>query len=40
MEIFRSFNQVGVTLVVATHDPSAMARLSPRVLSLHQGRLA
>ena len=39
LDIFRSFHQVGVTLVVATHDPQWMARLSPRILRLEQGRL-
>ena len=38
-EIFRAFHQVGVTLVIATHDPQWMARFSPRVLRLDQGRL-
>lgn len=39
LEIFRSFHQVGVTLVIATHDPQWMARHSPRVLRLEHGRL-
>ena len=39
LEIFRAFHQVGVTLVVATHDPQWMARCSPRVLRLDRGRL-
>lgn len=39
LAIFRSFHQVGVTLVVATHDPQWMARLSPRVLRLERGQL-
>ena len=39
LDIFRSFHQVGVTLVVATHDPQWMARSSPRVLRLERGRL-
>jgi cell division transport system ATP-binding protein len=39
LDIFRSFQQVGVTLVVATHDPQWMARFSPRVLCLDHGRL-
>lgn len=38
-DIFRSFHQVGVTLVIATHDPQWMARFSPRVLRLERGRL-
>jgi cell division transport system ATP-binding protein len=39
LDIFRSFHQVGVTLVIATHDPQWMARFSPRVLRLERGRL-
>ena len=40
LEIFRAFHQVGVTLVIATHDPQWIARLQPRVLTLAHGRLA
>ena len=39
LDIFRSFHQVGVTLVIATHDPQWMARCSPRVMRLERGRL-
>lgn len=39
LEIFRAFNQVGVTLVISTHDPQWMAHLSPRVLRLERGLL-
>lgn len=39
LDIFRAFHQVGVTLVVATHDPDWMARFSPRVLRLERGHL-
>ena len=39
LAIFRAFHQVGVTLVVATHDPQWMARFSPRVLQLERGQL-
>ena len=39
LEIFRAFHQVGVTLVIATHDPDWMARFSPRVLRLERGHL-
>lgn len=39
LEIFRAFHQVGVTIVIATHDPQWMARLAPRVLRLESGRL-
>ena len=39
LDIFASFNQVGVTVVVATHDPSWIARYHPNVLRLDHGRL-
>ena len=39
LDIFRSFHQVGVTLIIATHDPQWMARFAPRVLRLEHGRL-
>ena len=39
-ELFRSFHQVGVTVVVATHDEAFAARLKPRVIALTEGRLA
>jgi len=39
-ELFRSFNQVGVTVVIATHDVSFAARLKPRLVVLKDGRLA
>jgi cell division transport system ATP-binding protein len=39
-ELFRSFHQVGVTLVIATHDEAFAARLKPRVIALKGGRLA
>lgn len=39
-ELFRSFNQVGVTVVVATHDQSLQARLTPRMIALRNGEIA
>ena len=36
-ELIRSFNQVGVTAIIATHDQALMERLTPRVSSLRQG---
>jgi cell division transport system ATP-binding protein len=39
MEMFKSFNQVGVTLLIATHDEPLIARYSSRVLHLRQGEL-
>jgi cell division transport system ATP-binding protein len=38
-ELLRSFNQVGVTVVVATHDEQLAARLKPRLLVLDHGKL-
>ena len=38
-ELFRSFNQVGVTVVIATHDAHLAARLKPRVIELKNGVL-
>ena len=38
-ELFRSFNQVGVTVVIATHDQQLAARLEPRVVTLRNGSL-
>ncbi|HWA14427.1 MAG TPA: cell division ATP-binding protein FtsE [Burkholderiales bacterium] len=38
--MFRSFNQVGVTVVIATHDEEMIRRLNPRILHLDHGRLA
>ncbi len=39
-ELFKSFNQVGVTVVIATHDEDLAARLEPRLLALRNGELA
>ena len=39
LEIFRAFHQVGVTLLIATHNPQWMARFAPRVLQLERGHL-
>ena len=39
MEMFKSFNQVGVTLLIATHDEPLITRYSSRVLHLKQGEL-
>lgn len=40
MTMFNSFNQVGVTVLIATHDASLLENTQHRVLSLKQGRLA
>ena len=39
-EMFLSFNRVGVTVVVATHDQTLLGRLQPRVIILKQGELS
>ena len=39
MQLFEQFNQVGVTVLIASHDLALIARMQHRVLSLHQGRL-
>ena len=39
-ELFRSFNQVGVTVVIATHDEAFAARLKPRLIAPKDGKLA
>jgi cell division transport system ATP-binding protein len=38
-ELFRSFHQVGVTVVIATHDEALIARLAPRTVKLAAGRV-
>lgn len=40
MELFRSFNQVGVTVIVATHDHALVERYATRAVRLEHGRLA
>jgi len=37
--IFRSFHQVGVTLLISTHDESVLRNADVRVLALKQGEL-
>ena len=39
MQIFEQFSQVGVTVLVATHDLDLISRMSHRRLVLEQGRL-
>ncbi len=39
MDIFADFNQVGVTVVIATHELRQLERLSKRSLHLRQGEL-
>jgi len=38
-DLFRSFHQVGVTVVIATHDEAFAARLKPRLVALKEGRI-
>ncbi len=39
MELFRLFNQVGVSVLIASHDLDLIGQLPYRVLKLEQGRL-
>jgi cell division transport system ATP-binding protein len=39
MEIFESFHQVGVTLLIASHDASTLRQFSTRTLTLKHGEL-
>jgi cell division transport system ATP-binding protein len=39
MSIFRSFHQVGVTLLISTHDTNVLKDTDVRVLALKQGEL-
>lgn len=39
MGIFKSFHQVGVTLLIATHDDSILRQFEGRILALKQGEL-
>lgn len=38
-DLFRDFNQVGVTVVLATHDLQLAARLQPRLIEVRGGRI-
>jgi cell division transport system ATP-binding protein len=40
LDIFVAFNQVGVTVLIATHDQGLVARYGKRILRLEQGRIA
>jgi cell division transport system ATP-binding protein len=40
LEIFSAFNQVGVTVLVSTHDEALLGRFARKVLRLAQGTLA
>ena len=40
MQLFREFAQVGVTVLIASHDLALIQRMSCRQLILHNGQLA
>ena len=40
MTLFNSFNQVGVTVLISTHDASLLEDTQHRILTLKQGKLA
>lgn len=40
LDIFHAFQQVGVTVLLATHDPTSLPVLRPRVLRLDQGEMS
>jgi cell division transport system ATP-binding protein len=40
LDVFLSFHQVGVTVLIATHDQAMIARYGKRVLRLEDGRIA
>ena len=39
MQLFEQFNQVGVTVLVATHDIALIERMNYRTLVLSQGEI-
>ncbi|MBU2706372.1 cell division ATP-binding protein FtsE [Zooshikella marina] len=39
MHLFEQFNQVGVTILIASHDLALIGQLKHRVLTLNEGRL-
>ena len=39
MELFRTINTQGTTLVVATHNQSIISRMEKQVITLHEGRV-
>jgi cell division transport system ATP-binding protein len=40
MNLFEQFNDVGVTLLIATHDLELISRMNRRILVLEKSRLA
>ena len=39
MQLFEAFNQVGVTVLIASHDLALISRLHHRIITLREGRL-
>ena len=39
MNLFVQFNQVGVTVLIASHDLGLISQMNRRQLLLHEGRL-
>lgn len=39
MDLFLQFNQVGVTILIATHDIELISRLGRRIVQLREGRI-
>jgi len=39
MQLFEDFNQVGVTVLIASHDLALISRLRHRIITLREGRL-
>jgi cell division transport system ATP-binding protein len=39
LEIFVAFHQVGVTVLIATHDPALVSRFGKKILHLEEGRI-
>ena len=39
MQLFVQFNQVGVTVLIASHDLALISRLRHRIITLSEGRL-
>ena len=40
MDMFKSFHQVGVTVLIATHDAELLGNTQQRVFTLNHGELA
>lgn len=39
MQLFESFNSIGTTVIIATHDLGLIKQMPHRLITLHQGRL-